>query len=265
MRYELECSEKHDNMTTDQSFRPKIVIFKTPEEVDQFATSVFVEQVKRMPCSVITLPTGSTQLGMYALIRQTYNGGHLDFSKLTISNLDEYWPLPRLSPFNYAHYMNENLFNHVNIPPDRHYIPDSEALDPLEEAIHYEKGLVQRGPADLTILGIGPELTCHVGFNGPGSSYDSRTHYVKLDMETRTANAKFFRGTPVPFGAITQGIGNILEAKSLLLNAKGKEKARGIKRALEGAIDSQAPASFLRLHPHVTIVMDKDAASLLSR
>ena len=118
----------------------------------------------------------------------------------------------------------------------------------------------------MVILGIGPELTCHIAFNGPGSTLDSRTRVIDLDEETIEANARFCGGdkNQVPKQAITQGIANILEGKRIILIAKGSGKAAGIQRTLEGSIGQEAPASFLRLHPNVTFIIDQDAASLLS-
>ena len=118
----------------------------------------------------------------------------------------------------------------------------------------------------MVILGIGPELTCHIAFNERGSKLDSRTRVVDLDNETIQANARFCEGNinQVPTKAITQGIANILEGKKIILIAKGVEKAEGIKRTLEGEIGPDAPASFLRFHSNVTFLIDQEAASLLN-
>jgi len=152
----------------------------------------------------------------------------------------------------------------VNIPESQRYIPNSEATDSNMEALRYEKILKQH-QVDLAILGIGPGTTYHIGFNERGSTKDSRTRYILLDNQTRQVNSKFFPDpNEMPRGAITQGIGNILEAKKIMLLAKGENKAWGIQKTLEGPINSDAPASFLRLHPHVTFIIDKEAAKLLN-
>jgi len=244
-------------------FKPEVIVLPTPAEVDRFAANTFIQQVLLKPNSVLTLPTGSTPVEMYKLVRQAYREQGLDFSGLTIYNLDEYWPLRATSPSSYASFMNENLFKHVNIPSNQHHIPNSEAPNPHEEAARYEIEIAQQ-PTDLAIVGIGPGTTCHIGFNGPGSTVDSRTSYVQLDDQTINANAQYCEGAPPP-GAITQGMGNILEANRILLIAKGEGKAWGIQRSLEGSVDSEAPASLLRLHPHVTFLLDNQAASKLKR
>lgn len=245
-----------------RTFKPEIIVLPTPEQVDLFAAKTFINQAVQKSDSIFTLPTGGTQLAWYKLARETYARLGLDFSGLTTRNLDEYWPLPQSSSFNYASYMKMNFFDYVNIPPHQRYIPNSEADDPNVEAARYE-AIVSSQPSDLAILGIGPGTTCHMGFNEKGSNFDSRTRYVQLDEQTRQANAQFFGGELPPIGAITQGIGNILEAKHILLIAKGESKAWGIQRTLEGLIGADAPASFLRLHPHVTFLLDSGAASLL--
>lgn len=246
------------------TFKPEIIVLPTPEEVDLFAAKTFINQAINKPDSVFTLPTGKTQLEWYKIVRETYARLDLDFSGLTVRNLDEYWPLPRSSQFNYFSYMNRNLFDYVNIPPHQRHIPNSEADDPYVEAARYE-AVVSSQPSDLAILGIGPGTTCHMGFNEKGTNFNSRTHYGILDEQTRKANAVFFVGELPPEGAITQGIGNILESKHILLIAKGESKAWGIQRTLEGLIGPDAPASFLRLHPHVTFLLDRAAASLLRK
>ena len=209
------------------------------------------------------MPTGSTPEGMYRLLVQAYRESGLDLNQLTTFNLDEYWPLPNDHVASYASYMQRNLFQHVNIPESQRYIPNSEAQDPNIEAVCYEE-ILRQHQVDLAILGIGPGNTCHIGFNERGSTADSRTRYMPLDEQTLRVNAQFFPNPDeIPHGSITQGIGNILEAQNIMLLAKGENKAWGIQRTLEGPINSDAPASFLRLHPHATFVIDRAAAKLL--
>lgn len=244
-------------------FKPEITVLQTSELVDKYASCLVEAQIRSNPNSILTLPTGSSPIGMYRLLVIAHKNG-LDMSGLTTTNLDEYWPLPKNHPQSYAAFMSENLFNHVNIPDSHRNIPDSSAENPGVEADRYQNILKKIGPADLAVLGIGPGLTCHIGFNERGSDIGSRTRLVNIDPETVAANARFFGNiNDVPSQAITQGIADILEAKKIILIAKGKGKAQGIQRALEEPVNKNAPASFLRLHPKVTFILDKDAASLL--
>lgn len=245
------------------AYQPEVIVLPTPQEVDQFAASRFVEQVTSKPHSVLTLPTGATARGMYKLLIKMHQQMGIDYSGLTVFNLDEYWPLDASHDASYASYMWNNFFKYVNIPAHQRHIPNSEAADPNIEAARFE-ALINQYHKDLTVLGIGPGTTCHIGFNEVGSTRNSRTRYMALDAQTMQANAQFFQNpAEIPAGSLTQGIGNILEAERIILLAKGKGKAWGIKRTLEGPIGSDAPASFLRLHPRATFVLDQAAAHLL--
>ena len=246
-------------------YQPEVIILPTPAEVDQFAATKFLEQVQAKPNSVLTLPTGGTPEGKYRLIVQAYRELGLDLSQLTTFNLDEYWRLASSHVASYASYMQTHLFEHVNIPSSQRHIPNSEADDPRAEAFRYDT-ILRQHHVDFAIVGLGPGTTCHIGFNEKGSAHNSRTRYMPLDGQTLQANAQYFPDpAQMPRGSITQGIGNILEAERIMLLAKGEGKAWGIQRTLEGEIGADAPASFLRLHPQVTFVVDAAAAHMLRR
>jgi len=246
-------------------YKPEVVELETAGLVDVYAFRVVQAQILSNRNSVLTLPTGSSPLGMYQRLIEAYQKG-LDMSGLVTRNLDEYWPLRKSHPQSYDYFMRENFFNYVNIPESHRFIENCEATDPNEEVARYQELLRATGPADLAILGIGPGLTCHIAFNEPGSSIDSRTRLVTIDEYTIKANARFFKDiNEVPRQAITQGVADILESKKIIVIAKGIGKAEGIKRTLESPIGPGAPASFLRLHPHVAFFIDKEAGSLLSK
>lgn len=245
-------------------YQPDIIVLPTAEEVDQCAADTIIQQIRSKPDSILTLPTGSTPKGVYQLLVDAYRTTNLDFSQLTIFNLDEYWPIPHQHPSSYAYYMMENLYRHVNVNPSNIHIPRGDAPDAHIEAQRYEELLKQHSPVDLAVLGIGPGTTCHIGFNEKGSELNSRVRCMPLDVETRQTNSAFFTNpNELPEGAITQGIANILEAQNIVLIAKGPAKAWGIHRALTGEINADAPASFLRNHPNVTVILDQEAAQLL--
>lgn len=264
MQTEFNQYEQQGQHEQLQVYNPEVIVLPTPEDVDQLGATHFIQQVEKKADSTLILPTGSTPIGMYRLLGETYQQGRLDLSRVTTLNLDEYYRLGKSHPQSYDAFMRSEFFNQVNIPEEQRHIPNSEALDPDEEAEGYEQLLRQAGQIDVAYLGLGPGLTCHIAFNGPGTPFNSRVHKVDLDEETIRANAKFFDSVDdVPRSAITQGIGNILEAKHIVLLAKGEGKAVGIQRTLEGPISEDAPASALRLHPNVTFIIDAAAASLL--
>lgn len=250
----------------DVSTEPNIVILSSPEEVDSMAAQHVIKQIHNKPDSVLTLPTGATPVGMYKLLVKAYQDGQVDFQHVTVLNLDEYWPISKNHQESYLQFMYRNFFAHINIPEKNRLIPNGEAKDPEEEATYYESIIQKYGPPDLAVLGIGPGTTCHIGFNEKGSTRNSRVRYVLLDQETRIANAKFFHDIDeVPTGALTQGIADILEAKSILMLAKGPGKAWGIHRSLYGPIGPEAPASFIRDNPSVTVLLDLESASQLPK
>lgn len=247
-----------------QAYRPKEIILPTPEEVDRFAAETVIEQVIQKPNSYITFATGGTPIGMYQLLAEAHRNG-LSFADVVAANLDEYWPIDTSHPASYAQFMRDTLFSHIDIDPRNCHIPHGDARNQYEEAAKYQNVLTQLGKPDLTILGLGPGETCHIAFNGPGTSIDSSVHYVELDEETIEANQRFFGpGESVPTGALTQGVANILNAQKIMMIVKGEGKAWGVNRSLRGPISEEAPASLLRFHPDVTVIMDEEEASMLS-
>ncbi len=245
------------------SYNPAVHLLDDPKAVDEYAAAIIIKQIETKPNSILSLPTGSTPEGIYKLIVAAHQKQGLDCSKLTIFNLDEYWPIKKTHPSSYYFYMRKNLIDHVNVDHKNWHIPNGEAANADKEAAHYEK-ILSTTPIDMAVVGIGPGTTCHVGFNESGSALESIARYVPLDEQTKSANSKYFSDPQsMPKGAITQGIADILRAKKIILVAKGESKAWGIKRTLKGAISKEAPASFLRYHPAVEVVLDNQAASLL--
>lgn len=238
---------------------PEVLIFPNLDGVDEYTANSVIEQISRKPSSVLTLPTGNTPRGMYERLVTANQEGRLDLSQTTVFNLDEYYPIASMHPNSYTEYMRKYFINKVNIRA--WHIPNGEALDPSEEAERYAQLLDRHQSIDLAVIGIGPGTTCHIGFNERGSLVSSRVRYVALDPETRIANARLFDNPhEIPNGTLTQGVSDILQAKRILLIAKGQSKAWGINRTLTGPISSEAPASYLRYHPNVAFVLDTEAA-----
>lgn len=243
-------------------FTPEVHIFESSSEVDKFAADRLIEQVQAKPDSILTLPTGNTPVGMYEHVVTAHNQGDVDLSGVTIFNLDEYYPITQEHPNSYAAFMRKHLIAHV--PVRAWHIPNGEAQDYEAESERYKRLMDQSQPVDFAVLGIGPGTTCHIGFNEKGSPIDSSVRYVPLLPEIRKVNGALFdRPEEIPDGTITQGIADILQAKRILVLAKGEAKAWGVNRALKGPISSDAPASFLRLHPHVTFAVDRKAGQYL--
>ncbi|HEX4774020.1 MAG TPA: glucosamine-6-phosphate deaminase [Candidatus Saccharimonadales bacterium] len=244
-------------------YEPQITILETPNEVEKYVADLVIEQVHQKPDSVLTLPTGGTPVGVYGLLVAAYKAGGVDFGQVTTINLDEYWPILKGHPASYASYMQEHFFSQVNVPEANQNIPNGEASDNKAEAERYE-AVIKAHIIDLGLITLGPGETCHIGFNERGSKIDSLVRYVPLDEETKQANLRFFEdANDMPIGAITQGVADILAARCILFVATGEHKSWGVRRSLEGDISSDAPASFLRYHPDVHVILDQSAAKLL--
>lgn len=226
------------------------------------AANIISAQIITKPNCVLGLATGSTPVGTYKQLVEWYNKGDLDFSEVSTVNLDEYKGLDHENDQSYYYFMMNNLFKHVNIDLSRTHVPDGTEPDPEKACADYEKIVKSYGGIDLQLLGLGHNG--HIGFNEPADDFPKVTHCVDLTESTIKANARFFEKIEdVPTQAYTMGIGTIFKAKRILLIASGKDKAEIVKKAFCGPIDPQVPASILQLHPDVTVVLDKDAASLL--
>jgi glucosamine-6-phosphate deaminase len=216
--------------------------------------------------TVLGLATGSTPIGIYRELIRMHREEGLDFSGVVTFNLDEYYPMAADSIHSYHRYMWENLFEHINVDPEKVHIPPGTV--PREEVeaacAAYEQAIRDAGGIDFQLLGIGK--TGHIGFNEPGSGVDSRTRLIPLDTVTRRdAAADFFGEDNVPTEAITMGVASILDAREVALIATGEHKAEVIRRAVEGEPDPDVAATYLQSHPHATFYVDPAAAAELTR
>ncbi|QMU30013.1 glucosamine-6-phosphate deaminase [Adhaeribacter radiodurans] len=216
--------------------------------------------------TVLGLATGATPIEVYAELVRLHREEGLSFQNVITFNLDEYYPMSPTAPQSYVTFMNENLFDHIDIPKENVNIPDGTL--PLEEipafCLAYERKIEDLGGLDLQILGIG--RTGHIGFNEPGSAPNSGTRLVTLDDLTRRDASRDFGGKEnVPTKAITMGIGTIFKAREIVLMAWNAKKAPIINKAVEGEMSSEVPATYLQLSDNVEFILDEDAASELTR
>ena len=240
----------------------RVHIAASPTAAAEWAADIVVSVLESTPRPSIGLATGSTMVGVYRSLVNHYRKGSLRFSQTTAYLLDEYVGLHAEHPQAYRNVISRSLTDHVDLSDDAVFAPNSRAPDLQGEARRYDL-LVRAARIDVQLLGIGGNG--HIAFNEPGTPFDSETSVVALSEATRRDNARFFDSLDdVPGNAITQGIGTILQAKQILLVAQGAHKARPVRDALEGPASSETPASAIQLHPDVTVVLDREAASLLS-
>ena len=236
-------------------------VYENQAQLAKAAAALFASQILRKPDSVLGLATGSTPIDTYKELVKLNKEGVLDFSKVKSFNLDEYVGLPATHKESYINFMRRNLFDHINIKQT--HLPNGMAEDLQKECREYDEAIKAAGGVDLQLLGIGNNG--HIGFNEPASRFTFDTGVVELTDSTIKANRRFFdKEEDVPRRAITMGIGTIMAAKYIMLLAIGEGKADAVKAMVEGDITPLYPASILKNHPKVVVLLDKAAASKLS-
>ena len=226
------------------------------------AAAIMAAEVIRKPDCVLGLATGSTPVGAYKQLAAWNKEGMLSFKKVTSVNLDEYKGLAPTHDQSYRYFMQDNLFNHVDIDPANTYVPNGLAEDGDAECAAYDALVASLGYADLQLLGIG--RNGHIGFNEPDDAFTQPTHVVDLTQSTIDANARFFESADdVPRQALTMGIGCIMAARRILIVASGADKADAIYGAFCAPVDPHCPASILQFHNDVVLVADEAALSKL--
>ena len=213
----------------------KLIETKNYDELSRVAADMLISEIKAKPDCVLGLATGSTPIGTYDKLIEAYKSNEVSFAKVKSINLDEYVGISWSNTESYRYFMNEHLFD--------------------EECARYDALYDRIGPVNIQVLGIG--LNGHIGFNEPGTSLSAPTHIVKLSDSTRQANSRNFTSLDaVPYKAITLGMAGIMKAKKIVLLASGPAKRDAIEKTVFGEVDPHVPASFLQLHPDVTIICD---------
>jgi glucosamine-6-phosphate deaminase len=239
-----------------------VVVVEDQQALGRAAASVVVEAVGADPRLVLGVATGSSPVTTYGELARAHRDG-LDFSAVRLVALDEYLGIARSDPASYHAFVTREIAEPLDVPPGQVLVPEGDAADPDAAGTAYEDAIGALGGVDLQILGIG--RNGHLGFNEPGSPFDSRTRVAELSAVTRRDNARFFpRPEDVPTRCLTQGLGTIRDAARLLLVASGSHKAEAVAAALEGPVTEECPASILQLNPAVTVVLDVAAASALT-
>jgi glucosamine-6-phosphate deaminase len=226
--------------------------FDSQEALSARAAELLFAAIQANPRVVLGLPTGRTPIGMYDRVVQECSREYRCFRDVVTFNLDEYCGVPPDHTGSYFTYMKRHLFDHVDLDPRNAHIPNGIAPDAEAECRRYEDELRRAGGLALTFLGLG--RNGHIGFNEPGTPFDSRTRVVELTQSTRRANADLFPEGNVPTHAITMGIGTILESRAIVLLAAGAGKEEAIARLRSGVVTEEFPASALHTHGNVTVL-----------
>lgn len=227
----------------------RIVKVKNYRLMSKIASGLLIDEIASKPNLTVGFATGKTQKGFYKNLIRSKS----DFSKIRSFNLDEYYPIKKDNKKSLRYYMEKNFFKKVNIKRSHIDFLNGETKDPKKESKRYEEK-IKKNPIDIQFLGLG--VNGHIAYNEPGSKYNSRTRLVELAPST-------IKRKGGPKHGITMGIKTILSAKKIVLLASGKDKAEAVKGLINGKIGEECPASFLRKHKDITIILDKKAAQLL--
>lgn len=240
----------------------KILVVDNYAEMSRAAADIFGEVIKENPTCVLGLATGDTPIGLYDCLIDDYKTGKLDFAGVRTVNLDEYYPISPDNDQSYRYFMNEKLFDSINIDKKNTMVPDGLAKDANKFCREYEEMIDSLGGIDVQVLGVG--RNGHVGFNEPEDGLYPYTHLTDLTANTIEANSRFFASeADVPKQALTMGMSSIFKARKIVVMASGKGKAEAVKTMLGGRITTSCPATLLALHTDVVLICDKEAYSLV--
>ncbi len=238
----------------------KIIVVDNYDEMSKKAAEIIGTLVKNNPNAVLGLATGSTPIGTYEQMAIDCKNG-VSYKNVSTVNLDEYVGLTADHDQSYAYFMRTNLFDHIDIDQKNTNLPCGSAKD-LEAECNRYNALLASMQQDVQVLGLGSNG--HIAFNEPGTPFGAVTRKVDLTESTIKDNSRLFASIDeVPRHALSMGIKNIMQAKSILMLVSGKNKAEAVLGMVKGEVTPNLPASILQLHPFVTVICDKDAASLL--
>lgn len=237
------------------------VIIGDVKEISRQIAEEFIKVVNAKPNAVLGLATGTSPLDVYANLAKANIEGRVSFKGCASFNLDEYIGLEGTHNQSYRYFMNENLFNHIDIDKSKTHV--LKGVGDVEAYMNqYDAEIASFGGIDIQILGIGSDG--HIAFNEPGTSFDSLTHITDLTEQTIRDNSRLFNDiSEVPTKAVTMGLKSIMNARKIVLIATGKNKAQAIFNLLKGPMTEEVPCSILQKHPDCTIYVDEDAYSLV--
>lgn len=242
---------------------PKVTVVEDYDAMSLRAADIVTEVVRANPTCAITVPTGSTPVGMYEELVRRINAGEVDFSNVTIFCLDDYLGRTPEDDASLTKLLKQDFLDPAGIPDDKVYYMPTMAEDPDAAAEAYEAAIRGEGGLALAVVGLGPNG--HVAFNEPGSGPETRTRVVQLTQESRDQNAAYYDGADIPDRAITMGLGTVLGADRIVMIVSGESKADIVHEMLHGEMTSELPGSWLRLAgERLEVVMDREAASALT-
>ena len=241
----------------------QIISFKNYEELSGYMADFIANSIKNKPNLVLCMASGSTPALTCDLLVQKLKKEKVNYSKFTFLGLDEWVGLPPTNTGSCHYFFHKKIFEPLQLPSSQYFLFNALADDLNSECSKMDKLIAGKEGIDIMIVGIG--MNGHIGFNEPGSSFTSLSHVAELDDITKSVGQKYFDG-PVELGkGITIGFSHLMNTKNVFLMANGSKKAEVIKKTIEGPVTENFPASILQQHANGFILMDEEAASLLSK
>lgn len=238
----------------------KVIVCENYEAVSKAGADIMEKVIRENPECTIGLATGSSPVGMYKELARRCSEEGLDFSKVHSVNLDEYVGLEPTHDQSYRYFMDDNLFNHINIDKANTYV--AKGVGDVEENLKEFNAVLDKSDIAIQVLGVGPDG--HLGFNEPGEALYDGAHKEVLDESTIDANARFFASRDdVPRYAFTMGMGNIMRARKLLMIVNGDKRDAMEKLLIKDMIDPKCPCTFMRMHRDATVILDKALADAI--
>lgn len=235
----------------------RVIVCENYEAVSKTGADIMEKVVRENPTCTLGLATGSSPVGMYQELARRCKEEGLDFSRIHSVNLDEYVGLELTHDQSYRYFMNDNLFDHINIDKANTYV--AKGTGDVEENLAEFNAILDKTEIEIQVLGVGPDG--HLGFNEPGETLVDGAHKEVLDESTIDANARFFATRDeVPRYAVTMGMGNIMRAKSLLMIVSGNKQDAMKQLLLSDKLDPKCPCTFMRMHRDATVILEKKLA-----
>jgi glucosamine-6-phosphate isomerase len=239
----------------------QLKIYKDYQILSSHVAPEIIELAKNKPDAVLCLASGHSPVLTYALMAKRANAGEVDFSRCSFIELDEWLGIPPGKEGSCAFFLETKIFQPLDISSSQIHLFNALNSNPERECEIMDETISQKGGIDLMLVGIG--MNGHIGFNEPGSSFDNYSHVIELDDTTRAVGQKYFTQQTALQKGITLGLKHLMQSKKVILIANGIKKAEVIRKALEGEISNQMPASIIRTHPDSVVMIDEEAASLL--
>jgi glucosamine-6-phosphate deaminase len=210
------------------------------------------------PSATLLLATGETPMGLYRELARRWAAGEINTSSLRVAQLDEYLDVLEDDRRSLYRWLRESVLLPLGISEDRVARLRGHRDDPEAACRAFDEAVRAWGGIDLSVLGLGPNG--HLGFNEPPADADAPTRMVALTDESIESNARYWGGRDqVPARALTAGMSLLLAARRTLLVVSGERKRAILRRAVDGPLTPEVPASYLRRAPHVTVIADRAA------